>query len=639
MKRHSDIVKQSHQRSIQYGIDKEQVVSKKILSHEAVSENLQKNSGLIRITMPLLRDLHDFLTGSGFIMVLTDQEGCILDVIGDQETLRAALELNMVVGASMNEQCIGTNAMGTAIRENAPVQISATEHFITAYHRWTCSAAPIHSPGGEIIGTLNLTGASRLVHPHTLGIVVAAVRSVEFQLRNEVVQNQLILADRYSTTLMNSIAHGILGVSSGVVTSANNAASRLLDLEKDRLGAARAATYIEDWQAIDDRLRTGETLEDEEVTLVVNGKKEKILLSAQAILGERADSMNLVLTLKEIQKVLNLVNRFTGMQARYTFADFIGESPEMERIVGYAKHAADSPATILIDGESGTGKEVLAQAIHNHSARRSNGFVAINCGAIHRNLMESELFGYDEGAFTGAKRGGQLGKFELANGGTLFLDEIGEMPLDLQVNLLRVLQEGYVMRVGSNKCIPVNVRIIAATNKDLNREIALGNFRQDLYYRLSVIPITIPPLRERREDILLLAEHFIRAKSAKLGKAPIRLPEEVADWVCHNPWRGNIRELENFIEKVIVLDGRPLKDMLSLCDVPENKVSGGDEVNRGPSVNEQDYACSLEILERRAIAAALKKTDHNVTLAAKVLGISRNTFYLKIKKYGIQEVY
>ncbi len=635
-KQHSEIVEQSHRRSVQYGIEKSQVISKRILNREAILDLNQRNSDLIRVTAPLMNDLYDFLAGTGYILVLTDREGCILNIIGDKEPMAAARELDMVVGAYMDEKSVGTNAMGTAISENAPVQISATEHFITAYHRWTCSAAPIHDGDGTVIGTLNFTGESSSVHPHTLGIVVAAVRSVEFQLWNERVQNQLVEAGRYNTAITNSISHGIVAVNrAGSINSVNRAACTILSHSAEALLNCSIGRFVEGWGAIAQGLADGVPFEDHEVSINVNGKRDKYLFSAFVISAADGLMSGVVLTLKEIQKVINLVNRFSGMQARYTLDDIIGKSPEMCRILAYAERVADSPSTILIEGESGTGKEVLAQAIHNRSSRSNGPFVAINCGAIHRNLIESELFGYDEGSFTGAKKGGQPGKFELASGGTLFLDEIGEMPLEMQVNLLRVLQEGYVTRVGGSKTVSVDVRIIAATNRDLKCEIGRGNFRQDLYYRIGVIPIRIPPLRDRREDIDLLTEHFIRTKAEKLGKSSAPLPESTRAWIAQNTWPGNIRELENFIEKYLLLGENALPEMYGMGSLGDNICVLAYDGTMEPCSENRVPICSLDEMERRMIAGALKHFDGHVTKAAEALGISRNTLYVKMKKFNL----
>jgi transcriptional regulator of acetoin/glycerol metabolism len=626
---HSDIVKRSHERSLRYGIEKERVVSKKILNHEDMVKNISKNKGILQVAAPFMEDLYDFLRGSGYILVLTDRDGCILSIIGDDEIVKAASELDMIEGAYMDERSIGTNAMGTAISEGSPVQISAKEHFIAAYHRWTCTAAPIHNTSGKIIGTLNLTGASNLVHPHTLGLVVAAVRSIEYQLKSDAVQNKLREAYQYNTTIMDSISSGIIAVDrEGIIKSINNTACRMLKADKSSLTNNSIKSFIHEWTSILEYLFNGKLFQDEEISINIDGNKEKynFNFNAHPIKDDENNIIGCVITLKEMQKVINLVNRYTGMRARYTFEDIVGSS-QIVNIIGYAKQVA-----------SGTGKEVLAQAIHNYSDRRDNGFVAINCGAISKNLIESELFGYDEGAFTGAKKGGHLGKFELANGGTLFLDEIGEMPLAMQVNLLRVLQEGYITRVGGNKCIPVNVRIIAATNRNLKKEVEHGTFRQDLYYRISVIPILLPPLRERKADIKILAEYFLKIKAAKLGGNVEPLSSKIIEWMLGNEWNGNIRELENFIEKYIILKDRVIletEDSYSLNNDMKESVTNAGVLKEDV---ESMYTCSLNELEKKAINATLKKFSNNITKASEALGISRNTLYLKMKKYSINEL-
>jgi sigma-54 dependent transcriptional regulator, acetoin dehydrogenase operon transcriptional activator AcoR len=219
--------------------------------------------------------------------------------------------------------------------------------------------------------------------------------------------------------------------------------------------------------------------------------------------------------------------------------------------VDFARKIADSRSTVLLSGETGTGKEIFAQSIHNAGARREEAFVVVNCGAIPRTLIESELFGYADGAFTGAKRGGQAGKFEIADGGTIFLDEIGEMPLDMQTRLLRVIEEGTVQRIGESRQIPVDVRIIAASNRELLDEVERGNFRRDLYYRLNVLPIRLPALRERKEDIPILVRLYMDKLSKKLNKKPVPISQDYMDALSAQPWPGNIRELENMLELII----------------------------------------------------------------------------------------
>ncbi|MGV8984316.1 sigma-54-dependent Fis family transcriptional regulator [Clostridium sp.] len=629
-KNREEIIKKSHERSQKYGIKKEQVVSNRILKGQQVVDNIKNNQELIRTADSFMMIIYDFLVGSGFFIILTDKDGCILNIIGDKDILDAARDMDMVIGAYMDEESIGTNAMGIAISEDVPIQVSATEHFVTAYHKWTCSAAIIHDENANIIGTLNLTGNSKLVHPHTLGLVVAAVKSIESQMNSEKVQNELVKSYSYMNTVMNSMDYGIIAIDiNGVVRNINMASCDMLKIVKEEIMNNSIEKILDNWQYIFNQVKEQKHYHDEEIVLIRQGVRERYALSAYAIKGEKNDFIGMVLTIKEIQRVLNLVNKYTGGGARYVFGDIIGESSSIKNVIDNAKNIASSPSTILIEGESGTGKEVLAQSIHNASDRKNNSFVAINCGAIPKNLIESELFGYEDGAFTGAKRGGMPGKFELANGGSLFLDEIGEMPLDMQVNLLRVLQEGSVTRIGGSRYIPIDVRIIAATNKDLRKEIEKGTFRLDLYYRLSVIPIWLPPLRDREDDIMLLFQYFLSVKAEKLRKPIPNISDEIYSKILTYDWPGNIRQIENFVENIVNLDGNTTFDI-------ENKQDEARCITKYVNkTSDEQYICSLAELEKKAIIASIKKFDGNITKVAKVLGISRNTLYVKIKKYSV----
>jgi sigma-54 dependent transcriptional regulator, acetoin dehydrogenase operon transcriptional activator AcoR len=637
---HNEIIKKSHERCIEYGVEKERVLSQKILTGKEVSENIQNNKDLIRVAAPFMDSLYNFLEGSGFFIILTDKEGCILNLIGDQDVMHAATELNMVVGAYMDEKNIGTNAMGTAIKVDSPIQVSATEHFITAYHRWTCSAAPVHNENGEIIGTLNLTGSSELVHSHTLGLVAAAVKSIENQMKNDLSQHRLAEAYSYLNTIIESISTGIFAVdNNGAIKLINNNACDMFGVKESEVIHKDIVEAFKEFREIIKAVEGKKNIQDEEIALNKGAKRERYNMNIYPIKLNDREILGSVVTLKEIQNVINLVNKYTGMRARYTFDNIIGESSKIKKIIEYSAHIANSPSTVLIQGESGTGKEVLAQAIHNESSRRDYGFVAINCGAIPKNLIESELFGYDDGAFTGARKGGHPGKFELANGGTLFLDEIGEMPLDMQVNLLRVLQEGSVTRVGGVKCIPVDVRIVAATNKDLKKEIDKGTFRQDLFYRLSVIPIEVPPLRDRKEDIVFLIEHFLSIKAAKLNKDVPELEAATYESFLDYDWPGNIRELENVIENIVNLGGRfssVLNTRFETVKVKE-EASGTQVPDYNSKSQDEEYLCSLEELEKKAITVCINKFKGNISHVAKTLGISRNTLYVKMKKYNIKD--
>ncbi len=334
----------------------------------------------------------------------------------------------------------------------------------------------------------------------------------------------------------------------------------------------------------------------------------------------------------------------------------VGESPEMQAIYSIINKVADTPSTVLITGESGTGKELVAKALHEHSSRKGGPFIKINCAAIPKTLMESELFGYEKGAFTGATSS-KPGRFELADGGTLFLDEIGEIPVEMQVKLLRAIQESEFERVGGIKTIKVDVRLITATNRDLEREIKEGNFRDDLFYRLNVVPLPIPPLRQRSEDIPLLVDHIIAKFNDRLKKSVRGISEEAMRVLKLHYWPGNIRELENVLERTILFS---TGDRIELDDLPADLRGEGDGPTRPPATQELAVPVvaatavegreptgptSLKAMvraetsrvERELIARALDETGGNVTQAAKLLKISRKSLQMKMKEFGLRD--
>jgi PAS domain S-box-containing protein len=628
---YKNIIERSHRRSEEYGVEKDRIISKKIIKGLEIQENIKKNRFLIKAAIEDMNTLYSFLKNTGFVLILTDKDGCILRLIGDEEIINEGKNMDMIVGAYMNEESIGSNAMGTAIKENTPVQITAKEHFITAYHKWTCSAAPIHNEKGKIIGTLNLTGESENVHPHSLGLVVAAVKSIENKLRINSTEIKMIEAYEYINAVIDSVKDGIYVVGrDGRIKTINKAALALFGVREDFILNKRVDDILPNWQNIMKTLEKGNIYDDEEATLKGH-IKGKFHLSVTPI-SDGEKMIGIVVTIKELENILNLVKRYSGYSARYTFEDIVGESKEIKEVIEFAKAISKSPSTVLINGESGTGKELMAQSIHNESSRVHNSFIAVNCGAIPNNLIESELFGYAEGAFTGAKKSGCPGKFELANKGTLFLDEIGEMPLHMQVKLLRVLQENVVTRIGSSEVIEVDVRIIAATNKNLKEEVKKGSFREDLYYRLNVIPIIVPSLRERKEDIPILLRYFLRNKAIKLNKHIPKVDEELKSSMLQYDWPGNIRELENFIENVVNFEGKTSYNLVSKNKEEKTKVEG---VSSEKADDEPIDFISLEELEIQYIKKCLVEYKGNISKVSKKLKISRNTLYTKIKKYNI----
>lgn len=321
------------------------------------------------------------------------------------------------------------------------------------------------------------------------------------------------------------------------------------------------------------------------------------------------------------------------------FGGLIAKSQRMQSIFETVKRLAKFTTTVLIVGESGTGKELIAKAIHEHSPRKNKPFIAINCGAIPENLMESEFFGHKKGSFTDASRD-KKGLFEEAHNGTIFLDEIGELPLALQVKLLRALQEQQIKRVGDEHPIDINVRVVAATLRNLEEDVKIGRFRDDLFYRLNVVAVEIPPLRERRDDIALLANVFVQQQCERFGIPVKKIPEEVMDCLLHSPWRGNVRELENCIERAVVLSEKGTLDLAVLPAHIKESIPHHTDESDIPAGEEDSLSIKIKTrsLEISLISKALKKTKGNRTHAAKILEISHRALLYKLKEYNLEHL-
>ena len=386
---------------------------------------------------------------------------------------------------------------------------------------------------------------------------------------------------------------------------------------------------------------------DEEINLTTAQGALQFLASVTPMLDENGEVEKGLLILRPIKEIHRLINRFSGAQASFQFTDIITNDARMLETIERAKLAAQSSSNIMIEGESGTGKELFAQSIHNFSSRHKAPFIAVNCGAIPRELIGSELFGYVEGAFTGAKKGGKPGKFELASGGTLFLDEIADMPFEQQATLLRVLQEKKVGRIGGNQMFPIDVRVICATNKDLKNEMKKGNFRQDLYYRLNVISLIISPLRERSTDVILLFNHFLKKTSRQISKDIEGVSPGILNYLIAYSWPGNIRELQNVVERMF---NTTTGDYLGTDQLPEeirNPLTShavtvkNEQPSQVTGISIREYRDMNkqkdEAVEKDLLIELLKKNNGNIMRTAKELGLSRPTLYKKMQHYYISD--
>lgn len=635
------LIAESWLRCLRAGVNPYNNENHHFLDPSKLTKALREKEALIEIAKPFMSNLHKFVKGSGFVVVLTDENGYILELFGDDDNLQNSLTNNFFLGASWDEVEAGTNAIGTTLVLGAPIQVSGAEHYCQKYHCLTCSAAPILDADGRIIGVLDMSGSSFASHLHTLGMVVAAAEAITAQLSLRRKNNELALINTRLTNFFNTVSDGVILVDKrDAVIDVNPAAATILGHSLRQIQGMPISRLLEKRVAAGKgTLSTGQPYHDVEVMIDMKDGGCYCLASGEPIHNEYGQVTGGIIILRPIKQVQNLVNRYSGYSAALQFKDIIGDSAEIREVVHFASLAAANASNVLLQGESGTGKEIFAQAVHNSSAQHAGPFIALNCGAIPRELIGSELFGYEEGAFTGARRGGKPGKFELATGGTLFLDEIGDMPLEQQIALLRVIQEKKVSRIGGDKMIPISVRLICATNKNLFYEVEKGTFRQDLFYRLNVMAITIPPLRNRKVDIPLLFHHFLDKLGNDWGRS-FHADWEVVNCLLQYHWPGNVRELQNVVERAASLAENGSITMRHLptelqkpgyCQVSVQ----GSRYNEVPDCREERQKLAKEA-ERHRILSLLNQYAGNVSQVARVLGVARKTLYSKMRQYEIQ---
>lgn len=626
---------ESWMRCFARGVDPYTEMSPFVITQEETEALIVEHTELIRATDPFLDGLYELVRDLEMVVFLTDKDGRILRAIGEGAIWEYCVLKNAVVGGSFHEDYAGTNAVCMALYLDEPYQMMAEEHYCTMIHLATCAAAPIHDEDGEIIGCLDLTARYEvaLKHPHTLGMIVAAAQFIESQMKLKNESERLFVANEYLRSAMETMSSGlIIFDDKNTITHVNPAAEKILGVNLSTMKDSRIETLIEN-NIIIDSIRNNKELQDDELILQESPRKIRCLVSLRPIYNTEKKRTGSMLVLKELRTLHKMVHKVVGAQARYVFDDIMGKSDAIRETIRIAQTVASSPSNVFIVGESGTGKEMIAQAIHNASDRRDGPFLAINCAAIPRDLIESELFGYEAGTFTGGSQRGKSGKLELAEGGTLFLDEINGMSLDMQAKLLRVLEERKFLRLGGNRYLFLDVRIIAATNIEIPREIQRGTFRSDLYYRLNILKIDIPPLRERHGDIGLLAGLFVDEFNEALGKNIQGIDDEALAYLESRRWPGNVRELKNWIERAVNLSD---SNILVKNDFPEDDFP---ELHPTVSASEVDSVApihTLDELEGATILRALNTCDGNISEAAVCLGISRATLYRKMKKYGLE---
>lgn len=447
--------------------------------------------------------------------------------------------------------------------------------------------------------------------------------------------------ERRIKAVLDSVSEGIIAIDkNGYIKIFNPACEEILKHKAEDVMERHVSEVLSKDLPMLQSLKDGQSYDNKEMIIETSRGRYHYVTTGRPILDEQNGILGVVAAIKDMSQVRDLVYSIT-QPSMITFEDIIYDSQEMSQIIALAKRVARSDTTVMIRGESGTGKELFARAIHMASPRCQKPFVPLNCAALPESLLESELFGYTDGAFTGAKKGGKQGLFEFANDGTLFLDEIGELPPHLQAKLLRVLQDGKVRRIGGRDEVHVNVRIITATNRNLEEMIQRRDFREDLYYRLNVFPISLPPLRERPEDIPLLAQKLVQKYSRRLGKIITGINSAAMEKLIRNQWAGNVRELENVIERAINLveNGTILPEHIILDHdtryiLPGKSITAAD-ITTDTAEKVQPLKEVIAGAEIEAIKTALEQCG-TVRQAAKALGVSHTTVLNKMKKFGIQ---
>lgn len=585
-----------------------------IIPEEELNEILKRKANLINIADPVMENIFNIIKETSFSLVLTDENGVLIHVKENESIHKKHNSLRFIRGTRWDEISVGANAIGTALAAEKDIHMLGAEHFCKSHHPWTCSAALIRNSLGEIIGCLDISGSVEDDHIHTFGIVTYAAKIIEKQM-------DLIASYELIETAMDSVIDGLFVINRKFkITNANRKILEILNISRNEFVNIDIKKIFNDIDIENRVFEKGESLRISDYTINFKNSKHECLLniSPTKISGHVTGAVFFV---KEAQQVRKVVSHIAGFKSSYQFEDILTKNKEMERIIKFSEKIAKTDSTILIQGESGTGKELFAHSIHDSSRRRNSPFVAVNCAALPKDLVESELFGYEKGAFTGASKEGKPGKFELANGGTIFLDEVGELPLEMQSKLLRVIESNKINRIGSRYERNINVRIITATNRNLREEIEQKSFREDLFFRLNVINITLPPLRDRKEDILLLAEHFLKHLNQE-NNCHKKFSQNFIKDLGKNTWRGNVRELRHFVQREFYLtDDEYIKSVnsINIKEPGERVISSGN----------------LKDVEKIYIQEALKAEKGNVLKAAERLNIGKSTVYRKIKKYDI----
>ena len=644
-------IQKAHERSERFGLVTSTRPDYDILPASELALKVEQNRILCAHAMPVMETLREQIVNTESMVVLTDAQGLILHSIGDDDFLARAEKVALRPGAQWSEDRQGTNAIGTALAERSATVVHGDQHFLAANHFLTCSSVPILDPYGDLIGVLDVTGDYRSYHQHTMALAKMSVQMIENHLFSATFRDTLQVAFHSRPEFLGTLMEGIAAFTGdGRFLSANRSAQFQLGMPLAALRAHTLSSLFGMTSAeLVDRLRTSR---DSILSLNLhNGAVvcasvtfRRALLTSASWQAEGSSQ-----TSPPPQPCAGQAARGNPRMLRLDQLD-TGD-PQVAAVITKLRKVIGKDIPLLITGETGTGKELLAQAIHNESPRRSGPFVAVNCASIPETLIESELFGYEEGAFTGARRKGAVGKIVQAHGGTLFLDEIGDMPYPLQVRLLRVLQERVVNPLGSTKTIPVDIAIVCATHRDLREMIAQNRFREDLYYRLNGLIVKLPPLRERK-DLAVVVGKMLEREALRGGDGQcLTIAQEVMARFEQCTWPGNFRQLGNLLRTAAAMvdeDGEircehlpddffgdlrpePVHEQpagAAAAAVEAEPASASASASGSTSASQQ--GTRLQDVAAQAIAATLAQYGGNVSAAARALGVSRATLYRKM---------
>ncbi|MGC2166664.1 MAG: sigma-54-dependent Fis family transcriptional regulator, partial [Gallionella sp.] len=581
--------------------------------------------------VPVMETLYEQIFNTHNMIILTDANGLIMHTLGDDDFLEKADRVALKSGVEWSEQSKGTNAIGTAIAENRPIIVHADQHYLSANHFLTCSASPILDSQGKVIGVLDVSGDQRSYHKHTMALVRMSAQMIENQLFLATFQDSITLhfhpRPEFIGTLMEGIASFTPG---GRFLSANRVGLCQFDLS---LVALQSHTFSSLFglpvSAMIDHYRT------ETPGLLNICLNNGVRVFGRAQFRHTNNAFQFVASSSHEPKNPGQQRTQTKQNSQQlsSLSYLNTGDPKVAVVIEKVKKVLGHAIPILIMGETGTGKELLAQAIHNDSPRAKGPFIAVDCASIPETLIESELFGYTDGAFTGARKKGSVGKILQANGGTLFLDEIGDMPLNLQTRLLRVLQERTVTPLGSNQSIEVNVELVCATNANLRTLIAKGKFREDLYYRINGLVVNLPPLRERI-DLEIVVNKILDNEPTDF---PHTISSEIMQMFKKHSWPGNFRQLANLLRTAMVVAGDVTE--IRLEHLPDDFIDDVvnvpiDNIDKSAPANFPDHSLvidtNLDEVKISTIHKVLEANGGNISATAKILGISRNTVYRNI---------